>query len=123
MATLTLGIDANTAILSPINIALLQPLPYPRADQIVQLWFTTPQGGGLTLSIPQFNLLAKQDSVLEDVAAYDFGGPGVNLTDKGEPEQAIHVSEAYFRLFGASLPKKTGTTVQADPTASLRRAT
>jgi putative ABC transport system permease protein len=44
-----------------------------------------------------------QTSVLQDVAAYDFGGPGVNLTggDRPEPVKGIHVSADYFRLFGA----------------------
>jgi putative ABC transport system permease protein len=103
IATLALGIGANTAIFSLINTTLLEPLPYPDADRIVQLWMTTPQGAGLTLSIPEFNLLAQQTAILENVAAYDFGGPGVNITGVGEPEQvkAIHVSEGYFRLFGA----------------------
>jgi len=45
-----------------------------------------------------------QSSVVQDVAAYDFGGPGFNLTG-AVPEQVhgIHVSEAYLRLFGASI--------------------
>ena len=85
VGTLALGIGANTAVFSLINASLLQPLPYPEADRIVQLWFTTPGGSGLTLSIPEFNHLARQGDVLEDVAAYDFSGPGVNLTGSGEP--------------------------------------
>src|SRR5258708_16898364 len=103
IAPLALGIGANTAIFSLINTTLLEPLPYPDAERIVQLWMTTPQGAGLTLSVPEFNLLARQTAIFENVAAYDFGGPGVNITSVGEPEQvkAIHVSEAYFRLFGA----------------------
>jgi putative ABC transport system permease protein len=114
MAALALGIGANTAIFSLINTTLLQPLPYPDADRIVQLWFTTPGGSGLTLSIPEFNLLAQQSAVFEDVAAYDFGGPGVNITDAGEPEQvkAIHISRSYFRLFGARVT--SGRTFTAD---------
>jgi putative ABC transport system permease protein len=103
MATLALGIGANTAVFSLINATLLEPLPYPEPDRIVQLWLTSPNGGGLILSIPEVNILAQQTSVFDDVAAYDFGGPGVNITAVGEPEQveAIHVSGSYFHLFGA----------------------
>jgi predicted permease len=114
VATLALGIGANTAIFSLINAALLQPLPYPDAERIVQLWLTTPEGAGLTLSIPEFNLLKQQHAIFRDVAAYDFGGPGINITGAGEPEQvkAIHVSSAYFQLFGARVI--AGRTFSAD---------
>ena len=113
-ATLALGIGANTAIFSLINTTLLEPLPYPQPDRIVQLWLMAPNGGGLILSIPEVNILTQQTSAFEDVAAYDFGGPGVNITAVGEPEQvkAIHVSASYFRLFGARL--EFGRTFTAD---------
>src|SRR5689334_7746821 len=103
VATLAVGVGANTAIFSLINATLLEPLPYPESDRIVQLWLTSPDGGGVTLSIPEFNILSQQTAAFEDVAAYDFGGPGVNVTGAGAPQQvsAIHVSRAYFRLFGA----------------------
>ena len=101
--TLALGIGANTAIFTLINAVLLVPLPYPQADRIVQLWLTYPGNGGLLLSIPEINQFAQQTGVFQDFAAYDFGGPGVNITGLGEPEQVkgIHVSRNYFRLFGA----------------------
>src|SRR6266481_4735641 len=75
LVTLALGIGANTAIFSLVNATLLEPLPYPQADRIVQLWLTAPNGGGLTLSIPEVNILARQTDAFEDVAAYDLGGP------------------------------------------------
>ncbi|MCW5978525.1 MAG: ABC transporter permease [Bryobacteraceae bacterium] len=105
VTTLALGIGANTAVFSLINATLFEPLPYPEPARIVQLWFTTPDGAGLMFSIPEFNLLTEQDDVFEESAAYDFGGPGVNIVGAGEPEQvkAIHVSRGYFRLFGAPL--------------------
>ncbi len=113
-ATLALAIGANTAIFSLISFTLLDPLPYPDPARIVQFWFTTPGGSGLTFSIPEVNALAQESALFQDVTAYDFGGPGVNITASGEPEQvkAIHVSAAYFRLFGARI--ETGRTFTAE---------
>jgi putative ABC transport system permease protein len=103
IAALTLGIGANTAIFTVVNTVLLQPLAYPEPDRLVQLELSSPQGNGNITSIPKFNLWREQTQVFQDVAAYDLGGPGVNLAGGDRPEQlkGVHVSEAFFRLFGA----------------------
>jgi len=102
IAALALGIGANTAIFTVVNSVLLKPLAYPDPDRIVQLMNITPDGNWAGSSPTKFNNWRAQTSVLQDVSAYDFGGPGFNLTG-AVPEQVhgIHVSGAYFRLFGA----------------------
>ena len=42
LATLTLGIGANTAIFSVVDAVLLRPLPYPEPSPIVALFQTLP---------------------------------------------------------------------------------
>jgi predicted permease len=103
VAALALGIGANTAIFSVINTVLLQPLPFPEPDRIVTLRLSGPQGSSSSASVPNYNAWRKQTQVLQDVAAYDAGGPGLNLSGTDRPEQlkGLHVSYEFFHLFGA----------------------
>jgi putative ABC transport system permease protein len=104
LAALALGIGTNTAIFTVVNTVLLKPLTYPDSDRIVEFLLTSPEGSGAIASPTKFNNWRQQTSVFQDVAAYDFGGPGFNLTgDHPEQVHGIHVSEAYFRLFGAPI--------------------
>ncbi|MEG9436620.1 ABC transporter permease [Edaphobacter sp. HDX4] len=109
VAALTLGIAVNTAIFSVVNAVLLKPLTYPEPDRIVQFLSTSPNGNGPAASITKFHNWQQQSNVFQDVAAYDFGGPGFNLTGS-VPEQVhgIHVTHDYFALFGA--PVQVGRT-------------
>jgi predicted permease len=102
VAALALGIGANTAIFTVVNAVLLKPLGYPDADRIVEFESTYPDGNSQGASITKFHNWQQQTSVFKEVAAYDFGGPGFNITGE-RPEQVhgIHVTEGYFRLFGA----------------------
>ena len=107
VSALALGIGANTAIFSVVDTVLIKPLTYPDADRIVQFQHRSQTGGESMLSanlasIPLFHAYEHQRSVFQEVAAFDFTSPGFNLTgDRPEQLHGIHVSEAYFRLFGA----------------------
>jgi predicted permease len=104
VAAIALGIGANTAIFSVVNTVLLKPLPYPEPDRIVRLMNSLPQGDFPAASVPKYNVWRAQTNVLEDVAAYDGGGPGINISGGDRPEQlrGIHVSHEFFHLFGAN---------------------
>lgn len=115
IAALALGIGTNTAIFTVVNAVLLKPLTYPDSDRIVQFQLTSPGGNSISASIPKFFKWKAQTDAFQDVAAYDFGGPGFNLTG-GSPEQVhgIHVSDGYFRLFGAPIMLGRTFTPQED---------
>jgi predicted permease len=115
IAALALGIGTNTAIFTVVNAVLLKPLTYPDSDRIVQFQLTSPGGNSISASIPKFFKWKAQTDAFQDVAAYDFGGPGFNLTG-GSPEQVhgIHVSDGYFRLFGAPVMLGRTFTPQED---------
>ena len=105
IAALALGIGANTAIFSVVNAVLLQPLSYPQPDRLVALERHFPEGDGSSVSIPKFTVWSEQTQVFQAVTAYDFAGPGMNLTGGDRPEQikGIHASSGYFEVFGAPL--------------------
>ena len=102
VAALALGIGANAAIFSVVNAVLLQPLPYPEADRLVRLCREFQGQPQCAESIPKYMAWSRAQA-FDAIAAYDFAGPGLNLSGGDRPEQVkgIHVSEGYFRVFGA----------------------
>ena len=115
---IAVGIGVNTAVFSVINAVLLKPLGYPDPQALVQLMNTGPQGSFPGANIPKFNVWLQQSSVFQKVAAYDFGGAGMNLTGGDHPEQVqcIHVSKDYFALFGAPVAAgRTFTSAEDSP--------
>jgi predicted permease len=115
VSALALGIGANTAIFTVVNAVILKPLGYPDADRIVACELTSPRGNNAIASIPKFQIWRQQTNVFKDVGAYDFAGPGFNITgDRPELVHGIHVSEAWFRVFGAPVMLGRTFTPQED---------
>jgi putative ABC transport system permease protein len=115
IAALALGIGANTAIFSVVNAVLLKPLTYPDAERMVDFLAHTSGLANNLHNIPEFHFFQRQTSVFKEVVAYDNAGPGFNLTG-GRPEQVhgIHVTEGYFRVYGAPLALGRTFTPQED---------
>ncbi|MCU1291568.1 MAG: Permease [Bryobacterales bacterium] len=103
VAALALGIGANTAIFSVVDKVLLQPLPYPEADRIMQLERKYPGGSGPSVSIPKY-FAWRQNHVFASMAIADQQGPGLNLSrgDRTEQVKGVHVSADYFKVFGVN---------------------
>jgi hypothetical protein len=102
VAALALGIGANTGIFSVIDKVLLQPLPYPDAGRIMRLGRQYPGGVSYSNSIPKYMVWRHNNTIFSAMALYDQGGPGLNLSTGGLPEQVkgVHVSKDYFKVFG-----------------------
>jgi predicted permease len=103
LLVIALGIGVNTAVFSVVNTVLLQPLPYSDPQSLMRLVVFTPQRTFDGASVPEFNLWRNQSGVLREVAGYDTGGAGLNLTGGDHPMQVqgVHVTHDYFTLFGA----------------------
>src|SRR5437764_1471344 len=113
---LALGIGANTAIFSVVNTVLLKPLTYPNADRMVNFLVPLTETASDIHSIPEFHFLQRQTKLFKEVVAFDNAGPGFNLTGGSRPEQVngIHVTEGYFRVYGAPLALGRTFTPQED---------
>jgi putative ABC transport system permease protein len=115
IAVLALGIGASTAIFSVVNAVLLEPLPFPDSDRIVMLMNSGPQGNFPAASVPKYNVWRRQTQVLSDIAAYDTGGPGINLSgDRPEQVKGIHASHEFFHLFGIGTVRGRTFTAEED---------
>jgi predicted permease len=115
---IAVGIGVNTAVFSVINTVLLKPLTYPDPQSLVELRNTGPHGSFPGANVPKFNIWHLQTGIFQKVAAYDFGGAGLNLTGGDHPlqVQGIHVTGDYFALFGAPvIAGRTFTAAEDSP--------
>ena len=104
VATLALGIGANTAIFSVVNAVLLRPLAYRDPAQLVALRGVVEVRGlnDVRNSAPEYQDFRSEIPALTDVAA---AWPiSINLTALGDPEriQAAVVSSNYFQVLGTA---------------------
>jgi predicted permease len=116
IAALALGIGANTAIFSVVNTVLLKPLAYPDADRMVNFLAPSSEIASDLHNVPEFHFLQRQTKLFKEVVAFDNAGPGFNLTGGSRPEQVngIHVTEGYFRMYGAPMTLGRTFTPQDD---------
>jgi predicted permease len=104
IATLALGIGANTAIFSVVNGVLLNPLPYPHPEQLYLVREIVPQVAKfyptLNANLPDFRIWQKQVRSFAGVALAE--ATSADLTGVGEPEAVpgMRVSANIFSLLG-----------------------
>jgi putative ABC transport system permease protein len=104
VATLALGIGANSAIFGMLNVLSLKPLPYhdPARVAFVLGWDIDEGEMRFNLRQADFVDLQRQARSLESVAAYWY--LSANLTDGDMPErvQAYRITPNTFSLLGVS---------------------
>ena len=100
IATLALGIGANTAMFSIVNAVLLRPLPFRDAARIVSVWGRTnafPRG---LLSYAEYDEIRKQAGTFASMA---FWLPqSVNITGTDEPQRLVgtFATGSFFDVLG-----------------------
>ena len=100
--TLALGIGANSAIFSVIDGVLLKPLPYPQADRIVRVFFSSHTYPKFPLNPFDFRDFRTRSRSFEALAA--FTRSDVQLSGSGEPVRlsAFRVTAGYFEVLGVT---------------------
>jgi predicted permease len=99
VATLALGIGANTAIFSVLDAVVLRSLPYPQPDRLVTVWQDVTRQGGPQrewLSYSVYEDLRDEAGLFEAVGLW--GGWGPTLSGVSEPAvlQGAVVSHEMF---------------------------
>lgn len=99
---MALGIGATTAVFSIIDAVLLQPLDYPEAERLVQVWETDRADGALDDPVSPVDLKdwQAQSSALEAIAGYGY--QALSLSGDGTPERliAVETSATFFDVLG-----------------------
>ena len=103
VASLAIGIGANTAIFSVVSALLLKPLPYPDPERLVVLWLRSPG-----INIPQdwpspgqyIDVRTGNHSFEEMSISQGRSGTLLGL-DQPERVDALFTSSSLFHLLGA----------------------
>jgi len=102
VATLALGIGANSAIFSVVSALMLKPLPYQDPERLAMVWEdNTSKGFPQDTPAPgNFASWRAENHVFEDMAA--MRTESYNLTGSGEPEkiEGLMISASLFSMLG-----------------------
>jgi predicted permease len=106
IATLALGIGANTAIFAVVNAVLLKPLPFADAERLMLVHTLVPERArpGVynegSWSYPKYRTFTGSQQVFDEVAF--FAGRDLDLSADGEPQRVRGevVTERYPSVLG-----------------------
>jgi predicted permease len=106
IATLALGIGANTAIFSVINGSLFAPLPYADPDRLV--WLSDGHdnfgGAGVDQSLPNLEDLRAGSSLLDRAAIYNRENSNLATAERPERVRVLRVTSEMLGVLGV-LPR------------------
>src|SRR5688572_11020650 len=104
VASLGIGIGANSAIFSVVNALLLKPLPYPEPERLAVLWLRSP-GINIPQDWPspgQYIDIQTENRSFDDMSiSRGRSGTLLGITEAQRVE-ALETSSSLFRLLGAT---------------------
>jgi putative ABC transport system permease protein len=100
--SLALGIGANSAIFSLVNVAILKPIPVDDPATLASVFMTDQRNpGNLPLSHLNYKDLRDQNQVFNGMAAFSFAQANWNKGTESEQVPAQLVTANYFSILGA----------------------
>lgn len=122
LATLAIGIGANTAMFSVIEGVLLKPLPYRESERLVGLWMTAPG-----INIKEVNMapslyftFSEESRVFEKVSMWQNGSSSVTGISEPEQVQVLSATHQLLPILGIQPALGRGFTAFDDDTKSER---
>jgi len=109
VASLAIGIGANTAVFSVVNALLLKPLPYPEPDRLTVLWLRSPginipqdwPSPGQFIDVKNENRSFSELSLSQGRAGTLIGRAGQAPFAEPQRVEALLTSSSLFHLLGA----------------------
>ena len=104
IATLAIGIGANTAMFALVHATLLKPLPYKDPDRLVVARRTLPRHVLMWNSAPDYYDYREQVAGFEVLARCGIGGGRVTVIGGERPERvpALAVSDDLLSMLGVN---------------------
>ncbi len=102
--TLALGMGATIALYSMVSGVLVQPLPYPEADRLVQLWESNKatersKEGPSPLNVRDWR---GSTTAIEDLAAWYLTSGTFRDDGVAEENRSAQVTTSFFRVLGVA---------------------
>ena len=99
LVTLALGVGANTAIFTVDDATLLQPLPYPQANQLVMVW-SKVKGHRNGISAGDYLDWKRENSSFQDINAWTESTFNMATAEQPDRVEARTVTPGYFKMLG-----------------------
>lgn len=103
-AVLALGIGTGAGMFALLNAAILERLPYPQPERLVQVWATDRQQETLEVgvSFEEYRRIADRARTLEDVAYYSSWFPTLTANGRNVQVKVARSSANLFRVLSVS---------------------